>query len=468
MEPDPRDEELGVKSLPSSCKDAWGKHIPPEPPPSNMISCIGERSHQSEITMVEQEPKGGENVNDPSTSLDNPSSTETPISSEQEHQLILLEPDPIPEFGIFGHFVLGWICCWTIEPQGSREVDQVLWKWPSWKWPIKMPFQGTRHASDIMINPVHNVYPDRILTHPELVVIFFHGIVSRKDIAKAWKETWTSTTHINGKEPTFWIKEWLVEDMGENIQILSLSYDTNIYGVNGDVTDIGKNLVQSLVVNRSYENLWCAPIVLVGHSFGGLIIKSLVVEIQRYMNQKTSNDIESAMNARSKDFYDNLTGVIFYGAPHEGGTKTFSIYFAEICQEVGLLNKTHSITQQSFLQNVQVLDQKMEQLSVDFDQTKENLNIYAFVEGQPINQNEEILVSPASAQRLSRNNYYKIEDANHLTICKPPTRDHISYSKLLDCLKICLKVIETFLFLFIEFQLPNNKILLLGVIQLNF
>ncbi|CAM6012250.1 unnamed protein product, partial [Sphagnum balticum] len=154
MEPDPRDEELGMKSLPSSCKDAWGKQIPPEPPPFNMISCIGERSHQSEITMVEQESKGGENVNDPSTILDNPSSTETPISSEQEHQLILLEPDPIREFGIFGHFVLRWICCWTIEPQGSREVDQVLWKWPSWKWPVKMPFQGTRDASDIMVKHI--------------------------------------------------------------------------------------------------------------------------------------------------------------------------------------------------------------------------------------------------------------------------------------------------------------------------
>ncbi|CAM6006912.1 unnamed protein product [Sphagnum balticum] len=248
MEPDPRDEELGMKSLPSSCKDAWGKQIPPEPPPFN--SWIGESSHQSEITMVEEEPKGGENVNDPSTLLDNPSSIETPISSEQEHQLILLEPDPIREFGIFGHFVLRWICCCTIEPQGSREVDQVLWKWPSWKWPVKMPFQGTGDASDIMINPVHIVYPNPILTHPELVVIFFHGIVSSKDIAKAWKETWTSTTHFNGEEPTFWIKEWLVKDMGENIQILSLSYDTNIYGVNGDVTDIGKNLVQSLVVNR--------------------------------------------------------------------------------------------------------------------------------------------------------------------------------------------------------------------------
>jgi hypothetical protein len=100
------------------------------------------------------------------------------------------------------------------------------------------------------MNPTHIVHPNAILTHTELVIIFFHNIVSRKDIAKAWKETWTSTTHINGEEPTCRIKNWLVKDMGENIQILSLSYDANIYGINDDVTDIGKNLVQSLVVNQ--------------------------------------------------------------------------------------------------------------------------------------------------------------------------------------------------------------------------
>jgi hypothetical protein len=198
------------------------------------------------------------------------------------------------------------------------------------------------------------------------------------------------------------------------------------------------NLIIKIVCIYSYENLWCAPIVLVGHSFGGLIIKSLVVEIKRRMNQKTSNDMDVTMNARSKDFYDNLIGVIFYGTPHVGGTKTFSTYFVRICQDMG--DKTHSITQQSLLQNVQVLDSKMEQLSMEFDRAKENLNIYAFVEGQPINEDEEILVPYASAQRLSGNNCYKIEDLNHLTICKPPTRDHISYSKLVDYLKICLKV----------------------------
>ncbi len=150
------------------------------------------------------------------------------------------------------------------------------------------------------------------------------------------------------------------------------------------------NLIINIVWIYSYENLWCAPIVLVGYSYGGLIIKSLVVEIQRCMNQKASNDMDLAMNARSKNFYDNLTGVIFYGVPHEGGTKMFSTYFAQICQEMDFSNKAHSITQQSLLKNVQRLNQKMEQLSVEFDRAKENLNIYAFVEGQPINKDEVI------------------------------------------------------------------------------
>ncbi len=46
----------------------------------------------------------------------------------------------------------------------------------------------------------------------------------------------------------------------------------------------------------------------------------------------------------------------------------------------------------------------------------------------------------ALAIRLSNNNNYTVEDANHLTICKPPSKDHLSYSKLLECLKIFMKV----------------------------
>ncbi len=53
---------------------------------------------------------------------------------------------------------------------------------------------------------------------------------------------------------------------------------------------------------------------------------------------------------------------------------------------------------------------------------------------------QEVIMPYALAQRLSGNNNYKVEDATHLTICQPCTKDHISYSKMVECLKACLKV----------------------------
>jgi hypothetical protein len=102
---------------------------------------------------------------------------------------------------------------------------------------------------------VHNVYPiDGILKHPDLVIIFFHGIVHGNKIELAWKETWTSSP-TNGEEHIFWPERWLPNDIGNNVQILSLSYNTNIFDVHDDVTKIGRNFLQSLVVNPRYNNV---------------------------------------------------------------------------------------------------------------------------------------------------------------------------------------------------------------------
>jgi len=102
---------------------------------------------------------------------------------------------------------------------------------------------------------VHNVYPNYdILKHPDLVIIFFHGIVPGNKIELGWKETWTSSP-TNGEENIFWPERWLPNDIGNNVQILSLSYNTNIFEVHDDVTEISKNLLQSLVVNPRYNNV---------------------------------------------------------------------------------------------------------------------------------------------------------------------------------------------------------------------
>jgi hypothetical protein len=78
---------------------------------------------------------------------------------------------------------------------------------------------------------------------------------------------------------------------------------------------------------------------------------------------------------------------------------------------------------------------------MDFkDAVHDDLKIYAFGEGLPLDENWGILVPYELIIQLSKNNNWKIEDANHLTICKPPNKDHPSYFLLLQCLRICMQV----------------------------
>jgi hypothetical protein len=93
------------------------------------------------------------------------------------------------------------------------------------------------------------------------------------------------------------------------------------------------------------------------------------------------------------------------------------------------------------MQTWQAFNRQMEDLSTDFEKAiSQDLIIYAFCEGQALENKWGMLVPHASSQRLASANSYKVEDANHFTICRPPTKDHPSYFKLVECLKICLKV----------------------------
>jgi hypothetical protein len=112
---------------------------------------------------------------------------------------------------------------------------------------------------------VHDLHLQCTSTNPELVVIFFHGIGYGEN--DEWKETWTSTT--SDGERVCWPQEWLPADLAtqnvNNVRILSLSYDSAILGANDDVTDIGKNLVQSLV-SKGYGTRNLAIIHVQRHS----------------------------------------------------------------------------------------------------------------------------------------------------------------------------------------------------------
>jgi hypothetical protein len=46
----------------------------------------------------------------------------------------------------------------------------------------------------------------------------------------------------------------------------------------------------------------------------------------------------------------------------------------------------------------------------------------------------------SSAQQSAGKNCYKVEDANHMEVCKPPSKEHPSYNLLLQFIITCSKV----------------------------
>ncbi len=131
--------------------------------------------------------------------------------------------------------------------------------------------------------------------------------------------------------------------------------------------------------------LWDGPVALVAYSFGGLVLKSLVVEAHKHVHQRSRNDLDDEVHKCCKRFLNNVKGVIFYGVPHAGGTQDLSNYFTWQHQQINTLNKCAN--QSSFLKNLESFNPQMEHLSMDFENaTREDLNIYAFVEGLPLNK----------------------------------------------------------------------------------
>jgi hypothetical protein len=194
-----------------------------------------------------------------------------------------------------------------------------------------------------------------------------------------------------------------------------------------------------LVSKSEYEPVWEAPIVLVGYSFGGLVVKSLVVEVDKRMNARIENALDRRVRQSCTKFLKNLKATIFYGVPHTGGGDDFRQFFVYQSQQFNDANKKQ-IAKSGILKNIEGFNRQMAELSVDFKTAVDpTLIICSFAEGQPIRRGGSVLVPYASAQGLARRNHYKVEDATHITVCQPTSQQAINYSLLKDVLAVVVK-----------------------------
>jgi len=123
-------------------------------------------------------------------------------------------------------------------------------------------------------------------------------------------------------------------------------------------------------------------IVLVGHSFGGLVIKSLMVEVDKAVKERTRNAIERSKQARCKAFQVNVKGIMFYAVPHTGTDKDFKTYLTA-CNNIPYLQNSKRLT--GLMRSVDAFNRQMVDLSTDFeDSVSTDINLYAIVEGREV------------------------------------------------------------------------------------
>jgi hypothetical protein len=138
-----------------------------------------------------------------------------------------------------------------------------------------------------------------------------------------------------------------------------------------------------------YSSKWklgqAHPFVLIGHSFGGIVIKSLVFEIHNISQQQHCNKLEKSYVEKANVFLKNMLGVAFYAVPHIGSQPLIE-YICRQC-EISLDSKQLA----KILENIDPSISKAANLSNDFIKTLASCTniygVYVFVETNPIDDN---------------------------------------------------------------------------------
>lgn len=108
-----------------------------------------------------------------------------------------------------------------------------------------------------------------------------------------------------------WLRDFLPEK-AKNSRILIYGYNADLTGPGAksfaSILDMAKGLVNNLKLARNQPNEMQRPLILIGHSLGGLVLKQALVEA-------ASN---AAVSSAHKNIHDSFIGALFFGVPNRG------------------------------------------------------------------------------------------------------------------------------------------------------
>lgn len=233
---------------------------------------------------------------------------------------------------------------------------------------------------------------------PLLDFIFVHGLGGGS------RKTWSISSSVSH----YWPQEWLPKDPDfKNVRIHSFGYDSDWAKSKENclnIHHIGKSLFGEICTTPCLRDSQ-TPIVLIGHSMGGLIIK------KAYMLAKQSS------NARI--LVDRMRTMYFLATPHRGSDS------AKLLNNILLITNTSRL----YVADLQRGSQAIQSINDEFRSYSEDIAIWSFYETQKLKIKlvSVLIVDPDSATLGYRGENQIPMNADHRSICKYESSNDPNY-----------------------------------------
>ncbi len=243
--------------------------------------------------------------------------------------------------------------------------------------------------------------------HTRATALFFHGLEGDP----------TTTWQCPNVEETYWPR-WLLEDIpGLRVSVAAYNASSsNWRSPTMSLTDRAENLLASLALD---EEIVEHPIILIGHSLGGLIIKQII----RSLDGRTSLD------EKYEKILKNLRLVVFLGVPHSGSGLAKVISFLPSALRPSNLTKSLGLDDSALR---------------DLNTWYRDFHLKAQVQHLVFSETQETgffrnVVSPSSSDPGLANTRVIPIDASHTEICKPTNRASLVYAAVLAAIQNAIK-----------------------------
>jgi PGAP1-like protein len=247
-------------------------------------------------------------------------------------------------------------------------------------------------------------------SEPLIDFIFVHGLNGGS------RKTWSKTSSV----AHYWPREWLPKDpVFSNVRVNSFGYNSDwVKGKDNclDIHHFGKSFLGEMSTSP-YLGDADTPIVLIGHSMGGLVIK------KAYMLAKQDVMYETL----AKRFHT----IFFLATPHKGSD------WAKLLS--GILQIAYS--SRAYPADLERSSGAIRSINDEFRNCSANLALWSFYETQKLNMGlfSAIIVDPDSATLGYPEEKQMPMNADHRSICKFEAPTDPNYVTLRNALASTVK-----------------------------